>query len=55
MTVTTAGDTSLRWLANGGQLVLLWLAIPFGILLVGLPLVLLIRGLLEIGEALFGG
>lgn len=55
MTSGTPGSTALRLLADGGQLALVWLMIPVAILLFGLPLVLAIRGLVEIGAALFGG
>jgi hypothetical protein len=55
MTARPPGGVALGLLADAGQLVLLWLMIPFGILLVGLPVVLVIRGLAELAQMLFGG
>ena len=37
MTATPTGGGALGLLADVGQLALVWLMIPFGILLVGLP------------------
>jgi hypothetical protein len=54
MTATPTGGGALGLLADVGQLALVWLMIPFGILLVGLPVVLVIRGLAELGQLLFG-
>lgn len=55
MTAPAAGFSPLQLLADVGQLALIWLMIPLGILLVGIPIVLVIRGLVELGEMLFGG
>ena len=54
MTVATAGSASMRWLATGGELLLLVWAIPLAILLFGLPIVLALRLLVEGAEMLFG-
>jgi hypothetical protein len=54
MTFATAGSASMRWLATGGELLLLIWAIPAGILLFGLPIVLALRLLVEGGAMLFG-
>jgi hypothetical protein len=44
----------LRWIATGGELLLMVWSIPAVILLFGLPFVLVLRGIVEIGERLFG-
>jgi hypothetical protein len=49
-----AAATSLAWAATGGELLLLIWCIPAAILLVGLPIVLLVRLVLEIVQKLFG-
>ncbi len=54
MTYSTAGATSVRWLATGGELLLLVWSIPAAILLFGLPIVLVLRLVVEIGEKMFG-
>lgn len=54
MTVATAGSASMRWLATGGEILLLVWAIPVVILLVGLPIVLALRLLVEGAGMLFG-
>jgi hypothetical protein len=55
VTAPAAGWSPLQLLADLGQLALIWLMIPLGILLVGIPIVLVISGLVKIGEMLFGG
>lgn len=54
MTVATTGSTSMRWLATGGEVLLLVWAVPVAILLFGLPIVLVLRVLVEGAEMLFG-
>jgi hypothetical protein len=54
MTYRSAGTASLSWLATGGELLLLVWSVPAAILLFGLPIVLAIRLILEIGEMLLG-
>ena len=49
------GNALVRWLATGGQFVLIWLMIPVAILLFGLPIALVLRALVEIATRLFGG
>jgi hypothetical protein len=55
VTAHAAAGAPLRWLADAAQLALIWLMIPAAILLFGLPIVLVIRALVEIGGMLFGG
>lgn len=55
MTAAAGGAVVGQWLANAGQLALLWLAIPFAILLVGIPIVLVVRVVAELAAMLFGG
>ena len=45
----------MRWLATGGELLLLVWSIPFAILLFGLPIVLTLRLIVEVVGKLFGG
>ena len=54
MTATAGLAHSLRWVATGGELLLVVWSIPFAILLIGLPLVWGIRLALELVEKLFG-
>ena len=54
MTVATAGSASMRWLATGGELLLVVWAVPLAILLFGLPIVLVLRLLVEGVGMLFG-
>jgi hypothetical protein len=49
----TAARTSVAWAAAGGELLLLAWSIPVAILLVGLPIVLVVRLVVEIAERLF--
>lgn len=44
----TAWQRGLGWLADAGALLLIGLAVPLAILVVGMPLALLVRVLLEI-------
>ena len=54
MSGSHAGGASLRWLATGGELLLVVWSIPAAILLFGLPLVLIVRLIVEILEKLLG-
>ena len=54
MTLASAGSVSMRSLAIGGELLLLVWAVPLAILLVGLPIVLALRLLVEGAVMLFG-
>ncbi len=54
MTLGSAGAASVRWLATGGEILLLVWAIPLAILLFGLPIVLVLRLLVEGAAMLFG-
>ena len=54
MSYSSAGAASVRWLATGGEVLLLVWAIPAAILLLGLPIVLALRLIVEIGEKIFG-
>lgn len=55
MTAASGGAIVGQWLADAGQLALLWLAVPFAILLVGIPIVLVVRIVAELAAMLFGG
>lgn len=44
----------LGWLGDFGSLVLVLLAVPVGLLLVGAPIALLIKGILMLSAKLFG-
>lgn len=54
MTLSTAGASSLRWLATGGELLLVIWAIPVAILLVGLPVAFGLRLIVDLAAKLFG-
>jgi hypothetical protein len=55
VTARAAGHHARQLVADVVQLALIWLMIPLGILLVGIPIVLVIRGLVELGKMLFAG
>ena len=54
MTFSSGGAAAVRWFATGGELLLLVWSIPAAILLFGLPIVLALRLIVEIGEKMFG-
>lgn len=54
MTLSTAGASSLRWLATGSELLLVIWAIPVAILLVGLPVAFGLRLIVDLAAKLFG-
>ena len=52
MTFRSATGASLGWLATGGELLLVIWSIPLAILLFGIPIVLVIRLVVELAESL---
>lgn len=53
MTFGRAAAASLRWAGAAGELLFVVWCIPAGILLIGLPLVLVVRLAVELGAAIF--
>ena len=47
------GTTFFGHVANGASLVLVLLAVPVGLLLIGAPLALLIKGIVALADRLF--